>query len=165
MPRPQEELNDPDADPDLEAAIDDSWGDPNSRVVVGARVRLTWVALESRESAVYAFARRLAIRPTAQQRTSRGRHRILATPIINIMSFRGKRSRWTRSSPLQDLLREDADRDLSLHDITARATDAAEELSTFEQSFADAPGDVPVSLLQPTMSAAAPPRTGTPSEL
>lgn len=58
-------------------------------------------------------------------------------------------------SPLRDLLREDADWNLLLSDITERATDAVEELSTFEESFSGAPGDVPVSLLQPKMSAIA----------
>jgi superfamily II DNA or RNA helicase len=58
-------------------------------------------------------------------------------------------------SPLRDLLREDADWNLLLSDITERATDAVEELSTFEESFSGAPEDVPVSLLQPKMSAIA----------
>jgi superfamily II DNA or RNA helicase len=58
-------------------------------------------------------------------------------------------------SPLRDLLREDADWNLLLSDITERATDAAEQLSKFEQSFSGAPGDVPVTLLEPKMSAIA----------
>lgn len=58
-------------------------------------------------------------------------------------------------SPLRDLLREDADWNLLLSDITERATDAVEQLSTFEQSFSGSPDDVPVSLLEPKMSAIA----------
>jgi superfamily II DNA or RNA helicase len=58
-------------------------------------------------------------------------------------------------SPLRDLLREDADWNLLLSDITERATDAVEQLSKFEESFSGAPGDVPVSLLEPKMSAIA----------
>ena len=58
-------------------------------------------------------------------------------------------------SPLRDLLREDADWNLLLSDITERATDAVEQLSKFEESFSGAPEDVPVSLLEPKMSAIA----------
>lgn len=58
-------------------------------------------------------------------------------------------------SPLRDLLREDADWNLLLRDITERATDAVEAVSAFEESFMDAPDDVPVSLLEPKMSAIA----------
>jgi superfamily II DNA or RNA helicase len=58
-------------------------------------------------------------------------------------------------SPLRDLLREDADWNLLLSDITERATDAVEQLSNFEESFSGAPEDVPVSLLEPKMSAIA----------
>ena len=58
-------------------------------------------------------------------------------------------------SPLRDLLREDADWNLLLSDITERATDTVEQLSTFERSFSGAPDDVPVSLLEPKMSAIA----------
>ena len=64
-------------------------------------------------------------------------------------------------SPLRDLLREDADWNLLLRDITERATDAVEELSTFERSFHGAPEDVPVSLLEPKMSAVAHRAPGT----
>lgn len=58
-------------------------------------------------------------------------------------------------SPLRDLLREDADWNLLLRDITERATEAVEQLSSFEQSFNGVPEDVPVSLLEPKMSAIA----------
>ena len=58
-------------------------------------------------------------------------------------------------SPLRDLLREDADWNLLLSDITERATDAVEQLGKFEQSFSGTPDDVPVSLLEPKMSAIA----------
>lgn len=58
-------------------------------------------------------------------------------------------------SPLRDLLREDADWNLLLHDITERATGAVEEVSAFENSFSGAPEDVPTGLLAPTMSAVA----------
>lgn len=58
-------------------------------------------------------------------------------------------------SPLRDLLREDPDWNLLLSDITDRATETVEELNTFEESFADVPDEVPVSLLKPKMSARA----------
>ncbi|MFI7283438.1 DEAD/DEAH box helicase [Micromonospora chersina] len=58
-------------------------------------------------------------------------------------------------SPLRDLLREDADWNLLLRDITERATEAVEGISTFEASFAGAPDDVSVSQLEPKMSATA----------
>jgi len=58
-------------------------------------------------------------------------------------------------SPLRDLLREDADWNLLLSDITERATDAVEQLGKFEQSFSGQPDHVPVSLLEPKMSAIA----------
>lgn len=61
----------------------------------------------------------------------------------------------TALSPLRDLLREDADWNHLLRDITDRVTEAAERVSEFESSFSDAPEDVPVSLLQPKMSAIA----------
>jgi superfamily II DNA or RNA helicase len=60
-----------------------------------------------------------------------------------------------RSSPLRDLLVEDADWNLLLSDITERASEAVEDLTAFESSFAGAPEDVPVSLLEPKMSAIA----------
>ncbi|WP_205775944.1 DEAD/DEAH box helicase [Micromonospora tulbaghiae] len=58
-------------------------------------------------------------------------------------------------SPLRDLLREDADWNLLLRDITERATETVEGISAFEASFAGAPDDVSVSLLEPKMSAIA----------
>ncbi|MFI2507381.1 DEAD/DEAH box helicase [Streptomyces sp. NPDC018972] len=58
-------------------------------------------------------------------------------------------------SPLRELLREDADWDTILHDITERATASVEELSDFEASFTDAPEEVSVTVLEPKMSAIA----------
>ena len=58
-------------------------------------------------------------------------------------------------SPLRDLLREDPDWNELLSDITDRATEAVEELNSFEESFSTAPEEVPVSLLKPKMSARA----------
>lgn len=58
-------------------------------------------------------------------------------------------------SPLRDLLREDADWNLLLRDITERATDKIEAISAFEQSFTGTPAEVPVTLLEPKMSAIA----------
>lgn len=59
------------------------------------------------------------------------------------------------SSPLKELLREDADWNLVLRDISDRVTDAAEGLSSFDASFEGAPEEVSVSLLEPKMSAVA----------
>ncbi|MGA6227073.1 DEAD/DEAH box helicase [Streptomyces umbrinus] len=59
------------------------------------------------------------------------------------------------ASPLRRLLREDADWNLLLRDLTDRATLAAEETSAFDTSFTGAPEDVAVSVLQPKMSAVA----------
>lgn len=56
-------------------------------------------------------------------------------------------------SPLRELLREDADWNLILRDITERATVAAEEANDFELSFSNTPDDVPLSLLEPKVSA------------
>ncbi|UAL29879.1 DEAD/DEAH box helicase family protein [Nocardioides rotundus] len=58
-------------------------------------------------------------------------------------------------SPLRFLLREDADWNTLLSDITERATTRAEEISEFEASFEGDPADVPVGLLEPKMSAIA----------
>lgn len=58
-------------------------------------------------------------------------------------------------SPLRDLLREDPDWNRVLSDVTDRATSRAEEVSAFDTSFATTPSDVPVSLLEPKMSAVA----------
>ena len=57
--------------------------------------------------------------------------------------------------PMRQLLREDADWNTVLSDITDRATARAEEVSEFDASFDAAPPDVPVKLLQPKMSAIA----------
>lgn len=57
--------------------------------------------------------------------------------------------------PMRQLLREDADWNTILSDITDRATAHAEEVSAFDASFDTAPADVPVRLLQPKMSAIA----------
>lgn len=61
----------------------------------------------------------------------------------------------TRTSPLRDLLREDADWNVLLHDITENLTVSAEAVSEFARSFADVPADIAVGLLQPKMSAIA----------
>lgn len=58
-------------------------------------------------------------------------------------------------APMRQLLREDADWNAVLSDITDRATARAEEVSEFDASFDAAPPDVPVKLLQPKMSAIA----------
>ncbi len=58
-------------------------------------------------------------------------------------------------SPLRDLLAEDADWNLLLRDITDRTTAAVEDLSAFEASFIDGPGEVAVTSLVPKMSAIA----------
>jgi superfamily II DNA or RNA helicase len=58
-------------------------------------------------------------------------------------------------SPLRDLLREDPDWNTLLSDITERATEEAERIKEFEGSFTGVPFDVPVSLLEPKMSAIA----------
>jgi superfamily II DNA or RNA helicase len=58
-------------------------------------------------------------------------------------------------SPLRFLLREDPDWDKVLSDVTERATQRADDIGAFESSFADAPVDVPVGLLEPKMSAIA----------
>ncbi|MEV8021428.1 DEAD/DEAH box helicase family protein [Streptomyces sp. NPDC086554] len=59
------------------------------------------------------------------------------------------------TSPLRRLLREDADWNHLLRDLTDRATLAAEETSAFDTTFNGAPGDVAVSVLEPKMSAVA----------
>jgi superfamily II DNA or RNA helicase len=58
-------------------------------------------------------------------------------------------------SPMRQLLREDADWNTVLSDITDRESARAEEISDFDASFDTAPPDVPVGLLQPKMSAIA----------
>ncbi|MEU3645192.1 DEAD/DEAH box helicase family protein [Lentzea sp. NPDC034063] len=59
------------------------------------------------------------------------------------------------ASPLRDLLREDADWNLLLRDMTERVTQAAEAVSTFDNSFSGGPEDVATALLEPKMSAIA----------
>lgn len=56
---------------------------------------------------------------------------------------------------MRQLLREDADWNTVLSDITDRETARAEEASEFDTSFDTTPPDVPVRLLQPKMSAIA----------
>ncbi|MEU3511310.1 DEAD/DEAH box helicase family protein [Streptomyces longwoodensis] len=58
-------------------------------------------------------------------------------------------------SPLRDLLKEDADWDLLLHDITERSAARGEKLSDFDASFTHVPADMAVSVLEPKMSAVA----------
>ncbi|RZB19614.1 DEAD/DEAH box helicase [Streptomyces sp. F001] len=59
------------------------------------------------------------------------------------------------ASPLRRLLREDADWNHLLRDLTDRATLAAEETTAFDTTFTGAPEDVAVSVLEPKMSAIA----------
>jgi hypothetical protein len=59
------------------------------------------------------------------------------------------------TSPLRELLREDADWNLLLRDVTERVTRAAEEVSEFDGSFSGGPDDVTTVLLEPKMSAVA----------
>ena len=61
----------------------------------------------------------------------------------------------TGASPLRRLLREDADWNLLLRDLTDNASLAAEETSTFDATFDGAPDEVAVSVLEPKMSAIA----------
>lgn len=61
----------------------------------------------------------------------------------------------TGTSPLRRLLREDADWNVLLRDLTDRATSAAEDTSAFDATFDDAPEEVSVSVLEPKMSAIA----------
>jgi superfamily II DNA or RNA helicase len=58
-------------------------------------------------------------------------------------------------SPLRRLLREDADWNLLLRDLTDSATAAAEETSAFDATFDGVPGDVAPGVLEPKMSAVA----------
>ncbi|WP_343243200.1 DEAD/DEAH box helicase family protein [Streptomyces sp. SID12501] len=58
-------------------------------------------------------------------------------------------------SPLRALLREDADWNTILHDVTERASAAVEEISAFDASFTGVPEEVAVSVLEPKMSAIA----------
>ncbi|MFJ4624671.1 DEAD/DEAH box helicase [Streptomyces sp. NPDC088812] len=59
------------------------------------------------------------------------------------------------ASPLRHLLREDADWNLLLRDITDRVTSEAEATSEFDKSFHGAPAEVAVTVLEPKMSAVA----------
>ncbi|WP_245173443.1 DEAD/DEAH box helicase [Streptomyces aureus] len=59
------------------------------------------------------------------------------------------------SSPLRHLLREDADWNVLLRDITDRVTSEAEATSEFDSSFQGAPAEVAVTVLEPKMSAVA----------
>ncbi|MFJ3981339.1 DEAD/DEAH box helicase [Streptomyces fungicidicus] len=56
-------------------------------------------------------------------------------------------------SPLRELLKEDADWNDLLHDITEYNATRGEELSEFDASFAGVPADMAVSILEPKMSA------------
>lgn len=58
-------------------------------------------------------------------------------------------------TPLRALLREDADWNLLLHDLTEQVSAAAEDLNTFERSFTNVPESIPVNVLEPKMSAIA----------
>ncbi|MFF0458680.1 DEAD/DEAH box helicase [Nocardia africana] len=58
-------------------------------------------------------------------------------------------------SPLRELLKEDADWNLMLRDITERVTEESERHSEFERTFSDVPEEVPIGLLEPKMSAVA----------
>ncbi|MGY3206338.1 DEAD/DEAH box helicase [Streptomyces sp. TE5632] len=59
------------------------------------------------------------------------------------------------ASPLRRLLREDADWNDLLRDLTDRATLAAEQTSSFDSTFNGAPEEVAVGVLEPKMSAIA----------
>ncbi|XRQ09241.1 DEAD/DEAH box helicase [Actinomadura welshii] len=61
----------------------------------------------------------------------------------------------TDASPLRRLLREDADWNLLLRDLTDIATSAAEDISAFDATFDGVPEEVAVSVLEPKMSAIA----------
>jgi hypothetical protein len=61
----------------------------------------------------------------------------------------------TALSPLRDLLREDADWNLLLRDITDRATQTAEDITAFDTSFTGGPDEVTTPSLEPKMSAIA----------
>lgn len=56
-------------------------------------------------------------------------------------------------SPMRDLLKEDADWNLLLQDITEQSTARGEELSEFDTSFRNVPDGIAVSVLEPKMSA------------
>ncbi|AXX31743.1 DEAD/DEAH box helicase family protein [Actinosynnema pretiosum subsp. pretiosum] len=58
-------------------------------------------------------------------------------------------------SPLRELLREDADWNLLLRDVTERVSAAGEAASEFDASFREGPDDVTTASLEPKMSAVA----------
>jgi hypothetical protein len=64
-------------------------------------------------------------------------------------------------TPLRELLREDADWNVLLHDITERFTTAAEDAAEFDASFSGGPEEIPLGTLLPTLSAVA--HRGAPS--
>ena len=59
------------------------------------------------------------------------------------------------SSPIRMLVQEDPDWNIILHEITEITTRVVEEREEFEASFRHETGDIPVSVLQPKMSAIA----------
>ncbi len=61
----------------------------------------------------------------------------------------------TALSPLRALLREDPDWNVVLSNVTDNATARADEVADFEEGFSLTPSNVPVGLLEPTMSAVA----------
>ncbi|WP_280892539.1 DEAD/DEAH box helicase family protein [Streptomyces sp. LBL] len=61
----------------------------------------------------------------------------------------------TGTSPLRQLLREDADWNHLLRDLTDRATSAAESVNEFDASFHGGPDDTDVTTLEPKLSAVA----------
>jgi len=58
-------------------------------------------------------------------------------------------------SPIRPLVQEDPDWNILLHEITENTTRVVEEREEFEASFPYETGDIPVSVLQPKMSAIA----------
>lgn len=81
--------------------------------------------------------------------------RTSATLNLGTASVFIKREPRLALSPMRHLLREDVDWNVVLSDVSDRETARAEELSDFDASFAEAPTDVPVGLLEPKMSAVA----------
>ncbi|MFI5799760.1 DEAD/DEAH box helicase [Streptomyces sp. NPDC051677] len=61
----------------------------------------------------------------------------------------------TRASPLRQLLREDADWNYLLRDLTERAASTAEAVNEFDVSFHGAPEDTAAAALEPKLSAVA----------
>jgi len=81
--------------------------------------------------------------------------RTSATLNLGTASVFIKREPRLALSPMRHLLREDVDWNVVLSDVSDRETARAEEVSDFDASFAEAPTDVPVGLLEPKMSAVA----------